>query len=77
MKGIFKKLMSPTPREHKIDGRSATALAFTLLTISQSGVIDDRPLIKLGLDIAIGYLTKKAFDHGIQTENTEENGNIK
>lgn len=77
MKGIFKKLMSPTPREHKIDGRFATALAFALQTISQSGAVDNRPLIKLGLDIATGYLTKKAFDHGLQTENTEENGNIK
>jgi hypothetical protein len=76
MKEIIKKLRAKTPREHKIDGRFATALAFACQTISMSGMVDNRPLIKTALDIATGLLTKKAFDHGIQTEKTEENGNI-
>jgi phosphoribosyl-dephospho-CoA transferase len=78
MKRIFKKLLSPTPKEHKVDGRFATAFALICQTISMSGLVDNRPLIKTALDIATGLLTKKAFDHGIQTEtepNIEENGN--
>lgn len=76
MKGIFKKLLSPTPREHKLEGRFVTILAVACQTISQSGAVDDRPLIKTALDIVTGLLTKKAFDHGLQTENASENGNI-
>ena len=76
MKGIIKKLFSKTPREHKLNGRITTALAFACQTISMSGAVDHRPILKTALDIATGLLTKKAFDHGLQTENTSENGNI-
>lgn len=68
MKNIFEKLTAKTPKNDKRKGRIATALAFVCSTISMSGLVDNRPIIKTALDIATGLLTKKAFDHGLQTE---------
>lgn len=54
---IVERIKAKTPRKHKVIGRIVTALSVASLTVAESGVVDAKPLIKIGLEalsIALG-----------------------
>ena len=64
----IKKQKEKTPKRDKIIGRITTVLAVVSSTISMSGLIDNKPVLKTILDILTGILAKKSLEHGMQTE---------
>ena len=64
---IIENIKSKTPRKHKIVGRIVTALSVASLTIAESGVVDSRPLIKVGLQALSGVLGTQALYHAQKT----------
>ena len=64
---LIEDIKSKTPRKHKIAGRIVTALSVASLTIAESGVVDNRPLIKVGLQALSGVLGTQAIYHAQKT----------
>ena len=64
---LIERIQKPTPRKHKIAGRIVTALSVASLTIAESGVVDARPLIKVGLQALSGVLGTQALYHAQKT----------
>ena len=64
---LIENIKKPTPRKHKIAGRIATALSVASLTIAESGVVDSRPLIKVGLQALSGVFGTQAIFHAQKT----------
>ena len=64
---IIENIKKPTPRKHKIAGRIVTALSVASLTIAESGVVDNRPLIKVGLQALSGVLGCQSIYHAQKT----------
>lgn len=64
---LIDNIKKPTPRKHKIAGKIATALSVASLTIAESGVVDNRPLIKVGLQALSGVLGTQAIYHAQKT----------
>jgi hypothetical protein len=60
---LLERIQKPTPRKHKIAGRIVTALSVASLTIAESGVVDSRPLIKVGLQALSVALGAKSIYH--------------
>jgi hypothetical protein len=60
---LIDNIKKPTPRKHKIAGKIATILSVASLTIAESGVVDNRPLIKIGLQTLSGILGYQALFH--------------
>jgi hypothetical protein len=48
---ILKRIGEPTPKKNRIIGQITTALATASLIVAESGVIDNRPLLKLTLQV--------------------------
>lgn len=64
---LIENIKSKTPRKHKIAGRIVTALSVASLTIAESGVVDSRPLIKVGLQALSGVLGCQSIYHAQKT----------
>ena len=64
---LIENIKKPTPRKHKIVGRIVTALSVASLTIAESGVVDSRPLIKVGLQALSGVFGTQAIFHAQKT----------
>ena len=64
---LIENIKAKTPRKHKIAGRIVTALSVASLTIAESGVVDNRPLIKVGLQALSGVLGTQAIYHAQKT----------
>ena len=64
---LIERIQKPTPRKHKIAGRIVTALSVASLTIAESGVVDARPLIKVGLQALSVALGSQALYHAQKT----------
>ncbi len=64
---LLERIQKPTPRKHKIAGRIVTALSVASLTIAESGVVDSRPLIKVGLQALSVALGSQAVYHAQKT----------
>lgn len=64
---LIENIKKPTPRKHKIAGRIVTALSVASLTIAESGLVDSRPLIKIGLQALSVALGGQAVYHANKT----------
>lgn len=64
---IIENIKAKTPRKHKIAGRIATALSVASLTVAESGLVDSRPLIKIGLQALSVALGGQAVYHANKT----------
>lgn len=64
---LIERIQKPTPKKHKIVGRIVTALSVASLTIAESGVVDNRPLIKVGLQALSGVLGCQSIYHAQKT----------
>jgi hypothetical protein len=60
---ILERIQAKTPRKHKIAGRIVTALSVASLTIAESGLVDAKPLIKIGLQTLSVALGAKSIYH--------------
>lgn len=64
---LIENIKSKTPRKHKIAGKIVTALSVASLTIAESGVVDNRPLIKVGLQALSGIFGAQSLYHAQKT----------
>lgn len=64
---LIERIQAKTPRKHKIAGRIVTALSVASLTIAESGLVDARPLIKVGLQALSVALGSQAVYHAQKT----------
>jgi hypothetical protein len=45
------KIKGKTPRKNKVIGQVVTVLGAVSLAIAESGIVDNRPMIKIGLEV--------------------------
>jgi hypothetical protein len=50
---FFRRILARTPENNKVLGLIATGITTLLVTLDQSGTIDDKPIIKAGCEVAI------------------------
>jgi len=48
---LIEKIKAKTPKKNKVIGQVVTVLGAVSLAIAESGIIDNRPLIKIGLEV--------------------------
>ena len=48
---FFEKIKGKTPKKNKVIGQVVTLLGAVSLAIAESGIVDNRPLIKIGLEV--------------------------
>ncbi len=60
---LIENIRKKTPRKHKIIGRIVTALSVASITIAESGLVDHKPLIKIGLQTLSVALGAKSIYH--------------
>ena len=48
---FLEKIKGKTPRKNKVIGQVVTVLGAVSLAIAESGIIDNRPLLKIGLEV--------------------------
>lgn len=48
---FLEKIKGKTPKKNKVIGQVVTVLGAVSLAIAESGVVDNRPLIKIGLEV--------------------------
>ena len=48
---LFRRIGQPTPKKNKIIGQITTFLGVASVVIAESGLVDNRPVLKLGLEI--------------------------
>lgn len=48
---IFERISKPTPKRNKLIGKIATGLGVVALTIAESGLIDNKPFLKIGIEV--------------------------
>ena len=66
---LFDRIGAKTPRKNRIIGQITTALATASLIVAESGVIDNRPLIKLGLQVLSAKLGVVSLYHAQKVED--------
>jgi hypothetical protein len=70
--GFFKRIGSKTPNRNKKIGIPATIIAGVALTIAESGAVDNRPMLKIGLEILSAKLGAIALYNAQKTESNGE-----
>lgn len=48
---FLEKIKGKTPKKNKVIGQFVTILGAVSLAIAESGIVDNRPLIKIGLEV--------------------------
>ena len=48
---FLEKIKGKTPKKNKVIGQVVTVLGAVSLAIAESGVVDNRPLLKIGLEV--------------------------
>jgi hypothetical protein len=48
---IFKRIKAKTPKKNKVIGQVTAVLGAVSLAVAESGLVDRRPLIKIGLEV--------------------------
>jgi hypothetical protein len=48
---IFKRIKAKTPKKNKVIGQVTAVLGAVSLAVAESGLVDNRPLIKIGLEV--------------------------
>ena len=48
---LIEKIKGKTPRKNKVIGQVVTVLGAVSLAIAESGLVDNRPLLKIGLEV--------------------------
>ena len=67
--GLFNRIGSKTPDKNKKIGIPATIIAGVAITIAESGLVDNRPMLKIGLEILSAKLGAIALYNAQKVEN--------
>jgi hypothetical protein len=59
---ILQRIKAKTPPKDKRKGQVLTVLSGTSIAIAQSGLVDNRPMIKEGLNLLGGFLANAALN---------------
>lgn len=70
---LFNRIGNRTPKKNKIIGITTTILAGVSLTIAESGVVDNRPMLKMGLELLSAKLGAISV---YQAQKVEDNGQV-
>ena len=65
---IFQKIKAPTPPKEKRKGQVLTVLSGLSFGIANSGLVEQRPLIKEGLNILGGFLANAALNKAAKVQ---------
>ena len=66
------KIKGKTPRKNKVIGQVVTVLGAVSLAVAESGIVDNRPLLKIGLEV----LSVKLGAVAVYNAQKVENGSI-
>lgn len=70
---LIDRIVKPTPKKNKVIGRITTVLGVASLVIAESGLVDNRPLLKLGLEVLSAKFGVVSI---YQAQKVEENESI-
>jgi hypothetical protein len=48
---LIEKIKAKTPKKNKVIGQVTAVLGAVSLAVAESGIVDNRPLIKIGLEV--------------------------
>ena len=65
---IFQKIKAPTPPKEKRKGQVLTVLSGAAIAVAQSGLVDNRPMIKEGLNLLGGFLANAALNKAAKVQ---------
>jgi hypothetical protein len=51
---FIRRVLAKTPENNRVLGMLATCLTTLFITIDQSGMVDNKPIIKIGIQVAAG-----------------------
>jgi hypothetical protein len=66
------KIKGKTPRKNKVIGQVVTVLGAVSLAIAESGIIDNQPLLKIGLEVLSVKLGAVAVYNAQKVENAND-----
>ena len=69
---FLEKIKGKTPRKNKVIGQIVTVLGAVSLAVAESGIVDNRPLLKIGLEV----LSVKLGAVAVYNAQKVENGSI-
>lgn len=67
MKRLIKKIKAETTPRNRFNGQVSTLVSGILITISSSGIIDNKPVLKSVFDMVAGALILKARGHALKS----------
>ena len=70
---FLEKIKGKTPKKNKVIGQVVTVLGAVSLAIAESGIVDRRPLLKIGLEVLSVKLGGIALYNAQKVENGQAN----
>lgn len=70
---FLEKIKGKTPKKNKVIGQVVTVLGAVSLAIAESGIVDNRPLIKIGLEVLSVKLGAVAVYNAQKVEDGQTN----
>jgi hypothetical protein len=67
---LFERIGRKTPKKNKVIGITTTLLATASLVVAESGLVDNRPILKMGLELLSAKLGAISV---YQAQKVEEN----
>lgn len=68
---LIDRIVKPTPKKNKVIGRITTVLGVVSLAIAESGLVDNKPLLKIGLEVLSAKFGVISLYQAQKTENNE------
>ena len=70
---FLKRIKGKTPKKNKVIGQVVTVLGAVSLAVAESGLVDNRPLIKIGLEVLSVKLGAVAVYNAQKVEDGQNN----
>jgi hypothetical protein len=71
--GIIERLKARTPKKNKLGVKVATVLGAVALGVAESGAVDNRPVIKIALEVLSVKLGAVAVYNAQKVEDGQDN----
>jgi hypothetical protein len=69
---FLEKIKAKTPKKNKVIGQVTAVLGAVSLAVAESGIIDNRPLLKIGLEVLSVKLGAVAVYNAQKVENAND-----
>lgn len=66
---IIQRIKAKTPKKDKRKGQVLSAVSASVIGVAQSGLVDNRPLIKEGMTLLGGFLANAALNKAQKVED--------